>query len=1153
MSLQRGNRLAPYKGMSNRTENADPSGSYARLLAHGGFQAFLWTQFLGAFNDNVYKMIVSVTAAAMAVSGHGGSKALELAGAVFVIPFLLFAGPAGQLADRFSKTRVLQGTKALEIVVMLIGIAALYSHNVNMLLLVLFLLAMQANFFSPAKYGILPEMMGEAQLARANGLLELTTFVAIVVGTSFGAFLFDKSQGDPLRIGGTLLGIAAIGSLCSLFITRTQPSGSRESFHWNPFHEVVVGIRSMRGRRTLWLTVVGISWFWFVGGLFLISLLLFGPESLHVSAVRAGFLVTALSIGIGVGSVTAGKLSGDHVELGLVPLGSVLLGAFTIALGLTHSYEWAVVWLIVVGFSGGVFVVPLNAWLQEHAGAEEKGRILATNNFLNMIGVVLASGALWLLHDRLHWTAAQVLIGLGGATILATAHVVSVLTDVTLRFVILAILRVVFRIRVVGAERIPKEGPAVLASNHVSYADPVLLGYLTTRFIRFLMFRPLYDVRGLKPFYRTLHTIPIPTHSPKGAIRALRAAREELRNGEMIGIFPEGAITRTGQIMPFERGFEKAMEGVDAPIVPIYIDGVWGHPLSYRGGRLFSNWRWFRWPVTIHIGEPLRGEVSPFDLRQRILDLANQAATLHKKPDTTLPHRLIAAVRNNWGALAIADSTGQRLTFGRTLSAALLARDWFNEHRPNEDRIGVLLPSSVAGALVNLGIALAGRTTVNLNFTTGQESIDAAAAKSGLRTVVTSRKFLAKIKLPAGPEMVFAEDMLRFGAARKLRALLAARLAPVRWIAGKATPDDTAAIIFTSGSTGDPKGVMLSHWNLIANMDNTAQVFDLSHQDCMLGVLPFFHSFGYTYTLWFPLIQGFRVVYHPNPLDAKTIGELAGQHKATFLLSTPTFYGTYLRQCTPQQFATLRFPIVGAEKLRPALASAFREKFGVALLEGYGCTEMGPVVSVNTRDVAGAEPPQTGTRQNSSGRPLPGVLIRVVSPETFTPVPPGEEGLLLVDGPGRMQGYLDDPERTARALSDRYYITGDIACVDEDGFLHILDRISRMSKIGGEMVPHLKVEEALAGIFGETPCIVVGVPDEMRGERLVALYTSPDVTPAQAAEHLSASGFPPLWSPRRENYYRVDAIPTLGTGKLDLRRARELAEKQVAARKQPVA
>ncbi|MGA2185781.1 MAG: acyl-[ACP]--phospholipid O-acyltransferase [Bryobacteraceae bacterium] len=1139
--------------MSNRTVSAESSGSYARLLADGGFQAFLWTQFLGAFNDNVYKMIVSIMALRLALDQQAGSRYLALAGAVFVIPFLLFAGPAGQLADRFSKTRVLQSTKALEIVIMLTGIGALLSHRIDLLLVVLFLLAVQANFFSPAKYGILPEMMPEAQLARANGLLELTTFVAIVVGTSFGTLLFEHWQGTPLKIGLTLLGIAVVGSAASLFITRTPPSGSHTPFRWNPFHEVAIGIRSLRGRNTLWLTVVGISWFWFVGGLFQLSLLLIGQETLHASETRVGLLVTALALGIGVGSVVAGRLVGDHIELGLVPLGSALMGGFTIALGCTHSYEWALGWLAAVGFSGGLFIVPLNAYLQDRAGAKEKGRVLATNNFLNMVGVVLASGILWTLHDKLHWNAAHVIVALGIATLAATVYVATVLTDVTLRFVVLGIMRAFFRVRILNGERIPKEGGALLVANHVSYVDVPLLGYTTTRFIRFMMWKRLFDVKPLQPFYRRLHAIPLPTNSPKGSIRALRAAREELKNGEMVCIFPEGAITQTGHIMPFQRGFEKILQGTDVPIIPIFFDGLWGHPLSYRGGGLFRSWRWLRWNVTIQVGEPIHGPVSPTRLHQRIVEMENQAMPRRKRADSTLPHRLIAAVRGNWSALALADSTGKSLSSGKTLTAALLVRDWFDARRPGEQRIGVLLPSSVGGALVNLGLALAGRTAVNLNFTTGEESIRAAAQRCGLRTIVTSRRFLEKIKLTATPEMVCAEDMLQFSKAAKLRALLAARFAPARSLAGKARPDDVAAVIFTSGTTGEPRGVMLTHWNLIANMDTTAQVFNLSRHDCMLGALPFFHSFGYTYTLWFPLIQSFPAVYHPNPMDAKTIGELAAKYRATFLLSTPTFCVTYLRQCTREQFAALRYPVVGAEKLRPALAQAFYEKFGVRPLEGYGCTEMGPVVSVNTVDVPTSEPPQIGTRAETAGRPIPGLVVRIVNPETLEPVPEGEEGLLLVNGPARMAGYLDDPRRTADALHDGYYITGDIARVDEDGFLHILDRIARMSKIGGEMVPHLKVEEALAGVFGDSPCVVVGIPDSLRGERLVAMYTSAEVTPAQAYEHLAGNGFPPLWTPKRENYYRVEAIPTLGTGKLDLRKARELAEQNAAAKAHIVA
>src|SRR5579871_1470930 len=313
-------------GMASSTDRGTKTGGYASLLRHGGFQAFLWTQFLGAFNDNVYKMIVSVGAIELAGDGVLGARYLALAGAVFVLPFLLFAGDAGQIADRFSKTRVLQITKAFEIVIMCAGMAALYAGSINMLLVVLFLLAMQANMFSPAKYGILPEMLSDAQISRANGLLEFTTFAAIILGASGGTFLFARWNDQPLVMGGVLLAIAIGGSLASIFISHVPPSGSHAKFRRNPLREVGEGIASIKGDRPLGLTVAGISWFWFIGALFQLTIILLGSESLHLSERYTGLLVTALAFGIGVGSIGAGWLSGDRIEIGLVPCGAAMLG-----------------------------------------------------------------------------------------------------------------------------------------------------------------------------------------------------------------------------------------------------------------------------------------------------------------------------------------------------------------------------------------------------------------------------------------------------------------------------------------------------------------------------------------------------------------------------------------------------------------------------------------------------------------------------------------------------------------------------------------------------------------------------------------------------------------------------------------------------------
>ena len=1109
------------------------SAGYAVLLLDGSFESFLWTQFLGAFNDNVYKMIVSVGAVELAANELLGARYLALAGAVFVMPFLLFAGYAGQIADRYSKTRVLKITKAFEILVMILGMVALGQGSLPLLLVVLFLLAAQANFFSPAKYGVLPEMLDESQITRANGLLELSTFAAIVLGSSVGSLLFAHWKSEPMMLGGVLLGIATVGSLTSVFIRNVPASGSREPFHLNPFTEVWAGAKRIYGERALWLTVMGISYFWFIGAMLQMTIVLLGNESLRLSDAHTGLLVTALAAGIGVGSIAAGWLSGDRVEVGLVPCGAGMLSICCIFLGSPHSFSVTLGLLAGVGFAGGLFIVPLNAYLQEGAAPEEKGRLLATNNFVNMLGVILASGALYLLHDTLHWDPRHMLAAVGVMTVVATLYIAWLIPASLVRLMICYCSQMFFRIRIVGGENIPKSGGALIVSNHVSYADAVIIGCAGSRLIRFLMWQPIYENKWLNPICRLFEAIPLVRNSAKETIRALRHARTELEKGNLVGIFPEGALTRTSHVQPFERGVEVIRRGLEStPVVPIYLDGLWGHCLSLKGGRPFGASRLrLRHEVTIYIGKPITGPITVEQLYQRILDLGADAAEYRKNSTATLSHRFVESAKKNWSSMAVADSTGKQLSFGETLTTALLLKKWVNANCTESTSIGLLFPASLGGVLANLGVTLAGKTAVNLNFTTGAEGMRHAIDRCDIQVILSSRAFLEKAKLPELPGTVFLEDALsRFGNVAKVMTMLAARLLPARLLAGSVKPDDVGAVIFSSGSTGTPKGVMLSHWNLLSNVEAAAQVYSVTTADCMLGVLPLFHSFGYTYTFWFPLLHGFKAAYHSNPTEGKIIGELAGEHRATLFLSTPTFCMTYLRKCTRDQLSSIRCLIVGAEKVQPSLAQAFEERFGVTLLEGYGCTEMGPVVSVN----AGSHESQA-YQAGSVGRPMPNVSVRVVDPDSFDPLPVGQVGLVLVRGPSRMIGYLGDAERTEQALRGEHYITGDLGYLDERGFLHIADRLARFSKIGGEMVPHIKIEELARKIVGAHSCAVTAIPDEQRGERIVVLYNHPELTPADVWKGLSETDLPKLWVPKRENVYLVETIPVLGTGKLDLR------------------
>ena len=1118
------------------------------LLKNAGFHSFLWTQFLGAFNDNVYKILVSMRAVHVA-----GRDYVALSLAVFVIPFLLFSGYSGHLADAFSKRRVLISVKVFEIFVMGLGLAVFFSDRIELMLVVLFLMALHSTIFSPAKYGIVPEMLPDKDLSRANGLLEMSTFVAIVLGTSIGVFMFDAWKAEPWKMGVIMLGVSVTGFLTSLKITKVPPSGATGPFKIDPFAEVWVGTRHLAKDKPLWLTVIAISYFWFLGALFQSDLLFFGSEVLKVKDLQIGLMVTCLAIGIGVGSMLAGRLSGNKVELGLVPLGAILMSGLCLALYFSRgSYVASMISLAFLGCASGIFIVPLNAYLQQRSESTEKGRIIATNNFYNTVGLLAASGILWALHDKLHVGPDTLILIFGGVTFLGALYIVSVVPEFLVRFTLWLTTHTLFKIRIVGGENVPFRGPALLVANHMSHIDGFLINACIQRFIRFMVWKPYYDLKAIHWFFKLGHAIPVGS-SPRDAVASIRAARTELEAGHVVCIFAEGAISRTGNLLPFRRGLEKIVDGLDVPIIPVHLDRLWGSIFSFERGRFL--WKWPKripYPVTVSFGNPMPSTSSAQDVRQAIQELASDAAEYSKSSRDLLDLRFVQTAKNNWSRFAMADSSGRELTYGRALTASLLFARWVRENRANDSMVGLLLPSSVAGALANTGVMLAGKVPVNLNFTAGREAMLSAVEQCGIRTIITSKIFLAKAKIEPIDGMVYVEDILAQASGfEKLRALVAARLLPARWLVARRrrTTDSLATVIFSSGSSGVPKGVMLSHHNILANIQAMAQVFWINDRDVIVGVLPFFHSFGFTVTIWLPLVAGCGAAYHTNPTEAAKIGELVEKYHGTMLVSTPTFYASYTRKCTAEQFASLRFTLVGAEKLRPSIAQAFHEKFGLELLEGYGCTEMSPVVAVNGPNFEAGKDSQLGNKPGTVGHPLPGVAVKIVNPASFEGLPPNAEGLVLVKGPNRMLGYLNQAERTAEAMHEGWYVTGDIGALDDEGFLRITDRLARFSKIGGEMVPHLKVEESIYAIIGreggDFRCAVTGIPDDHRGERLVALYTRPDMTAAELWQRLSETDLPKLWLPKRENFYFVDALPTLGTGKLDLvgvkARAQQLA------------
>ena len=1124
------------------------NGKYIDTLKHRGFLPFFFTQFFGAFNDNFYKIIVTLVALDTTVAPGGGKHYIPLIGALFILPFLLFSGYAGHLADVHSKRNVLVTVKSFEIVAMGLAFLAFFLDRFEPMLAVVFLMGLQSTFFSPAKYGILPEMLGEKNLARGNGLLEMSTFAAIILGTSLGGIVYEAWKDHLEWIGMALVAIAVLGTLTSLGIARVPPSGSSKRFAMNPTAEIWNGARQLYHNRTLWLTVMGISYFWFVGALLQMALPIYGKEVLLLSEASTALLFTFAAIGIGAGSLAAGALSGDRIELGLVPLGAIGMGLFSVALFASQPYFGVAAGsLTLLGFSGGFFIVPLNALLQHRSGREEKGRLIATNNVFNFLGALLASALLLLLSNLMGLPADQIILIMGALTFAATAYAIYLLPDVFVRFVLWLLTHSVYRIRIVGKPYMPLHGPALLVSNHVSFVDAFMVGGAVPRLVRFMLHRDYYDNRWLNWLFRLMHAIPVSATNRRDIVQALRHARNELDKGHVVCIFAEGAISRAGRIQPFKRGFEKIVEGTNVPIIPVHLDQLWGSIFSFEGGRFFCKWpRQISYPVTVSFSAPLSPNAPAHEVRNAVLELESNAFAHRRSANDLLHTRFIRTAKRRWFSFCMADTTGTELTYGKTLIGGLLLSSWVRRYCGGDSMVGVLLPASVGGSLANIAIYLAGKIPVNLNFTAGRDAMGSAVEQCGIKTILTSRVFLSKANLEKMDGMVYLEDLRKdFTPVKKLAAALKAFALPSRWLARRYVQSqkagDLATVIFSSGSTGAPKGVMLSHYNVVSNIEGIRQVFRLTADDRIMGVLPLFHSFGFTGTLWLPLLAGFGVVYHPNPTDAKTIGETVLKYRATLLISTPTFYAGYQRRCSKEEFASLRYLIAGAEKLREQIARGYEEKFGLTILEGYGCTELAPVVSVNVPDVLDGKEKQVGHQPGTVGRPIPGVIVKVIDPDSERPLALGEAGLLLAKGPNLMLGYLHQPELTAQAMRDGWYVTGDIAAVDEDGFIKITDRISRFSKIGGEMVPHMKIEEVINQALGSAASVVTALPDEQRGEKLVAFYAQNGMSREELWEKLNQSELPKLWIPKREHLYMIDSLPLLGSGKVDLKAIKSMA------------
>ncbi len=1115
-------------------------------------RSFNWlnaAQFGGALNDNVFRLLV-----VFFLIGLKGPEAASLmtsvVGAIFVIPFLLFTPIAGILADRYSKRNISVVVKVTEMLCMAIAILAFYLRNEWIAYGVVFLMSTQSALFGPSKYGIVKELVGEDRLSRANSLLVLFTYLAIIVGTGLAPSVDHLTGGNYMLAASVCLLIAVAGLFAIRQVEVTPGQGGERRISPNVFGMIWKTLVSIRHDGFLLMAVIASAYFLLIAGFVQINLIPYGMEMLGISEQNSAYLFLLAAVGIGLGAWLVGRLSGKRIELGLVPVGvaGVIIGAFGLYL-FPYSLPTACVMVFVLGLSAGFYIVPVEAFVQYRSPDKRRGEILAAKGFLAWIGVLLSAILLYVFAELLQITPAQGFLVVGVATFIMMIVAFYVLPEFLLQFVVTMLVKLLYRVRLRGQDHVPAHGPALLVVNQGSWMEALLLRANQQRKIRFLLPRRICERPLLKPLARLMGAIPVSSGDPPSQVAsALDAARDALDDGYLVCVFVGATSARDGIMQEFRTGFERIVRDNGTPVIPVYLGGLSGRTVRGREGKpLARRSALLPCPVSIHFGAPLSADTPGPIMRRTVMELSVDYFNDRKQRRRPMGEEFIATARRYWRRKAINDTTGKSLSFGRTLTAAVALADLLEEETAGQDRIGILLPSSVGGVLANVAVTLLRKAPVNLNYVASPDFRAHGIRESGLQTVLTARAFVDKVETLDAPDgAMYLEDLLpRITAKKRIKALLKARFMPRRRLARSAgfQADDPAAIMFSSGSAGTPKGVMLSHHNILSNVEAFGMVYQPTRADNLCAALPFFHSFGYTATLWFPLLSGFAASYHTNPLEAEQIARVVREQRCTLLLATPTFLLGYLRKANAKDFDSLRFVVVGAEKLKKTVADAFEHKFGIKPLEGYGATECSPVVAVNLPSPVADGNGMAGVKEGSVGRPLPGVAVRAVHPETFESMPLDAEGLLLVRGANVMLGYLNMPEKTAEVFREGWYITGDIAHIDSDGFITITDRLSRFSKIGGEMVPHLAVEEAYQqGLHTmEQVLTVTSAPHPKKGERLIVLYTDEAGDASSLHDIIKRSSLPNLWKPDKKAYIRVDKLPVLGSGKLDFKSMREMA------------
>jgi acyl-[acyl-carrier-protein]-phospholipid O-acyltransferase / long-chain-fatty-acid--[acyl-carrier-protein] ligase len=1116
------------------------------------FAPLFWTQFFSAFNDNILKNVI-IFFILFTMTGSDSEAYVTFAGAVFILPFFFLSALGGQLADSQDKAIMAQRLKLIEIAATFIAVTGFALHSLPILFVSLFIFGCIAALFGPIKYGILPDHLELKDLPAGNALIEAATFIAILLGTIIGGML-SKNGGSPIVFAALLLSLSVFCYFSSRFIPKTGVADKNLKVDLNIIRSTWQLLGDLWSDTRLWRTGVMVSLFWLIGAVAMSLMPSLIKNTMGGDTTVVSIYLAIFAISIGFGSAFGSFLSSGRIILLPVPIAAVFMGVFAldlafilsgivkteVILNASHFFANAKAWrigfdLAGLAFAGGVFIVPAFAANQHWAPKESRARVIAAGGVLSAAFMVLG-GVFFGILQKIGCSFSQLFMVLAALCFISAVWIFKVMPTSAFRDLLSIIFKALYRTEIIGFENIAKAGPnAVIALNHVSFADGALALSILDKDPVFAIDHGIAQRWWVKPFVKMTRAMPLDPSRPL----ATRSLINAVKAGETLVIFPEGRLTVTGSLMKVYDGVGLIAEKAGAKVVPVRIEGLEATIFS-RLNRLQVQRRWFPKvrltilePVELTVPEELKGKARRQAAGTQLYQIMSDMIFKTTPIDRSVFQSVVEASKvHGKSRMAVEDPITGGLSYKRLLIGARVLGTKFMPLVGERKAIGVMLPNTNGAAVTILGLMSANRVPAMINFSAGASSILAACKAAEITTILSSRGFIEKAKLQPLLEQlqthvkfVFLEDIrTTVTFSDKISAMLNHEK-PLAVSNG----DDRAAILFTSGSEGTPKGVVLSHKNMLANTAQAAARIDFGRQDKVFNVLPVFHSFGLTVGLILPLVSGVPVYLYPSPLHYRIVPELIYGSNATILFGTDTFLTGYARSAHAYDFRSLRYILAGAEPVKDTTRRTYMEKFGLRILEGYGVTETAPVLAINT---------PMFNKFGTVGRAMPGMETRL---EKMPGVDVG--GRLHVKGLNIMLGYLKvDKPGVLEPVIDGWHDTGDIVTIDEMGFITIKGRAKRFAKIAGEMVSLAAVEVLASECWTDAMSAVAAIPDAKKGERLILVTNKKGATRMQFQAFAKSKGASELMMPAE--IMIVDSIPVLGSGKLDFVGVAKLVESQ---------